>query len=367
MNEEFLKAKSAKVNVPLEELKEKWNEFETNAKEFLQLEGDKLEEHIKYRIHKFYLKLEREPVIEGKFQPLAVDKTDYGVMRQFTTAIEAYNTDPESAVKDGLCTSQGVPIQQSGFNKGKPIDIATAFTVVYEGLFIQKDKNEKIHAKFRIGGKDVDDFPAFVLGNVYDVIGIKSQKQQPDGSILIIGRLEHKPKLFKEQEFDAIKEAIATYYQGKMIAIKDIPAYLQKAKENNDQYPVGVVRGNVYGLNVVQDKQEGDITIERNNRIEIMSENPETMEIHTIGGWVPKVPELDFKFSEDSQGVIIIGQLRERTDKNTNEKVCEFSKVSGIFVPKEFRKPEQSTVEKTEEVTNEDVQAFVNTPKQDSF
>lgn len=359
MNEEFLKKKQERLGVPLDELKAKWAEFEQNGKEMGFEEGKSLEDHVKFRISKYYLKLEREPIIEGKFQPLCVDKTDYGVMRQFQTATEAFNEDPEAAIKDGLVTSSGVPLQQNGFNKGKPIDLNTAFTVVYDGYFIPKDKEDKIKAKYRLGGTDVESI-SFELGNIYDVKGIKSQKQQPDGSIMIIGKSEYQPNLILEREFEDIRKDLSEFFSENLVNITKINEYCQMKNQEGDKYPIAVVRGNIYQLTIINDKEENDVVIERNNRIELMMED-EDYEIHTIGGWVPKMPELKFNFSENSQNVIMIGTVRQREDKQTNETITEFSKVTGIYVPKEFRKTgNEKKVEDTEEVTDDDVKEFVD-------
>lgn len=362
MNEEFLKKKQEKLGIPLEELKAQWAEFEEAGKA-MGFEATALEEHVRFRINKYYLKLEREPIVEGKFQPLSVDKTDYGVMRQYQKAIEAFNTDSEMAIKDGLCTSSGVPLQQNGFNKGKIIDIETAFTVVYDGYLVLKDKEEKQHTKFRLGGKDVGAYN-FELGNIYEIKGIKAQKAQKDGSILIIGKTEYVPKLVHERTYDEVREDLAEFFEGQLVAIKAIPEYCAKCNEAGDKYPIAVVKGNIYNLNVIGDKQEGDITIERNNRIELMVEDAD-YEIHTIGGWVPKIEELDFKFSENSQNVIIVGTVRARKDKNNNdEMITEFSKITGIFVPKEFKKDgTEEPVENTEEVTDQEIKNFVENDK----
>ena len=357
MNEEFLKAKSAKLNIPLEEMKSKWDEFKTNGLE-LGISEDKIDEHIRFRINKYYLKLEREPIIEGKFQPLTVDKTDYGVMRQYSKAVEAYNIDPESAVKEGLTTSDGVPIQQNGFNKGKPINIETAFTVIYDGYFIPKGSDDKRLGKFRLGGKDVDSFN-FKLGNIYDVKGIKSQKQQSGSDVLIIGKSDYIPVLAVERTYEQIKEDVSSFFNGKLVTIPKLKDYCSAQLENDIRYPVAVVKGNIYNLTITNDKQQGDIIIQSNNRIELMAED-ESFEIHTVGGWVPKMPELEFNFSENSQDVIIVGTVREREDKETGVKIAEFSKVMGIFVADEFRKEVTESVENTKEVTDSDVDNFIS-------
>ena len=358
MNEEFLKKKQIKLGVDIAELKEKWSEFEKSGKE-IGFEGPELEEHVRFRINKYYLKLEREPIIEGSFQPLSVDKTDYGIMRQYTKAIEAFNTDSEGAVKDGLVTTAGIPIQQSGFNKGKVIDLNTAFTIMYEGFFILKDKSEKVKAKFRLGGSDVNSI-SFILGDIYDVKGIKSQKAQQDGSVLIIGKAEYQPVHKKVRDYNEVRKDLAEYFEGSLVNIQKLEAYTKSKTDEGISYPMAVVRGSVYNINLIADKQEGDILIERNNRIELMIED-EDMNIYTVGGWVPKIPELEFDFSENAQNVILVGTVKTREDKNTNSLVTEFSKVTGIYVPKEFRKTgNEKPVEDTVEVSEDDVKAFVD-------
>lgn len=363
MNEEFLKKKQERLGVPLDELKAKWAEFEQNGKEMGFEEGTALEDHVKFRISKYYLKLEREPIMEGKFQPLCVDKTDYGVMRQFQKATEAFNVDAESAIKDGLVDSRGLPLHQSGFNKGNPINLNIAFTIVYDGYFIPKDKEDKIKCKYRLGGDDVNAI-SFELGNIYEIKGIKSQKQSDDGSILIIGKRDYMPKLIFERDFEDVRKDLSEFFSENLVNMTKISEYCKMKNDDGDKYPIAVVRGNVYQLTVINNKEEDGITIERNNRIELMVED-EDYEIHTIGGWVPKIPELDFNFSENAQNVIMIGTVRQREDKQTKETITEFSKVTGIFVPKEFRKTgEEKKVEDTEEITDDDVKEFVDSQSQ---
>jgi len=360
MDEEFLKGKSQKVGVPIEEMKELWQKFEKEARE-MGFPEEELDRHLKFRISKYFLKLEREPIVEGKFQPLSMDKTDFGAMKQYLNAVEAYNNDPESAIKEGMTNNNGVPLYQKGFNKGKPIELEKVYTVAYRGFFIGDKEGKKKYAMFRLGGEAVGAF-SFQLGNIYDVKGIKSQKNSTEKEVVMIGRTDYPPKLFKERTHDEVVEDLKSFYEGRVVPINKVGEFYEKSIQNdpNDKYPLAVVKGNILQLSVIGDKEENGVTIERNNRIELMQED-ENFEVHTVGGWVPKTPELEFDFSENAQDVYMVGSIRKGQDRDTGEDTYDFSKVMGIFVPKSYRKSEEDTkpVEETEEVTDKDVENFV--------
>jgi len=350
--EEYLADKANKTGLKAKELEELWDKFEEEGKD-MNVSVD-IERYVRFRMNQHLLRLEREPTVKATFTPLAVEKTDYNARRDYIKAKTAWDDNEEEAVSKGLCNSQGEPLYQSGFNKGKPINLDESLTKTFMGYMEIDGKQMKGY--YKAGGLLADKV-SMELGNQYEIIGIKSQKSTAT-ELVVIAREANEPKLAVKMSYDKKLETMKEYFAGCLTSIKKLPEFYEERKE---QRPViAAVKGDVLSMRVNQNKQDKGVEIEVNNILEIMDETGSEY----LTCWVPKIPELDFNFTEKSMDLIVVGRLSKR--EKQGEPVTYSITPHAIYVRDEFKKKEtDADIGGQKEVDDEDVDEFLGKPKKE--
>lgn len=340
--EEFKKQVIEKLKVKEDKFDDVWNQKEEEMKK-RGYDGDDLLNMTMRKVNLFLRKASQEKdfdfIVIG-YSPI----TDYGADRKKIKAEEAFSKDPEKAIADGLCNSDGVAIWPTGHKKNKPIEP-------------EKERNRSMYCLAKSEGDagwklctielkgTLLDQPILKIGKKYrGSFGIKKETQEKyDGNRLSlyanqglkIDELEDVTGNLKK----LVKDFLSEYIMPNFESVKD------KAKNNPEWDSVMIFKVDVMKTN--------ETSSGINNSITILDEDADYEE-SMVSCWIAE--DIPLNIHDESTDVIMIGNARTRQDRNDENKQILNIDIYGFFpTDKRDIKTEENTptIPERQETTND--------------
>lgn len=322
--EEFIEYRVKEKGNNKEELEILWDRFE---KEFREkgCEGSDLLDRVKRRIQAFFIQVDKNPteLFEGII--IGVAENDFGARRQYLKALEAYRENPQKAIEDGLVNMDGLPIKQSGFDKGAVIDVEAATQRTYIGAFKgEKDVNYVVGTLVARGKHTSNKPPLF---SIVRFRASRSKKSSLDRYLLnVVSATSF--EVVKELSDEEVELFLVHNFKEHLMGISNLKEFVEKNEGNFDR--LAIIKGDVYQI------------IDDSGRAKIDEITKKVVPKNTVLGLVKKdsdetvvcygLPDYPFNFQEIAQDVIAVGQ--PRINKSTGE---VFMVLYGAWSPKKFR------------------------------
>jgi len=329
--EEFIDYRVTEKGSSLDEIKSIWDRFE---KEFSNkgCSGQDLIDRVKRRITSYFIQIDKNPSEEIEAILIGVTETDFGAKNQYKKAIEAFKTNPEAAISQGLVTEDGQPIAQNGIAKGAPINLDKALQRTYMGLFKTKHDVNYVKGILNCRADYFNKIPQ--LFSVLKFRASKSKNSNDENYVFSTTSLTDFITI-KELNNAETEMLLQQNYKDHLKSISDLKQY---AEENIGKFDYfSIIKGDVYQLIDDENRTKVDMvtgkTIIKNTMLGINKRDEEESAVVCYGN-----PAFKFNFTENAQDVIVIGQ--PRINKTTQEITVV---LYGVFAPETFRVKEKST------------------------
>lgn len=279
-------------------------------------------------------------MFEGVF--LTLDATDFGAGRQYKTAKEAFEKNPQEAIAKKLVNADGVPLSQSGFNKGKPIDVDQ---ITWQSFALLRPENKD---KFEIALMTIRDELVESLPLCKALVTFEAGKKKPKegqefmsvGTTTFTNFTQQKP--ITQQEVFAMVQATMPE---KIITVEDaisIADALAAAREAGDKINYNdfyAVIGNAASGTFITDDNSNSDMLRLIGILPLDAIANDEAGIPEIVAWLPKQnPKLIRRVQENATDVLVFGMPIRRIDDEGNSRYS--MRALGLLVDEAYIAPE---------------------------
>jgi hypothetical protein len=310
-----------KYSVSREELDKKYDEFETELSAWFS--GADLEERIKRRFIAYFSKIARSPVgVDFQGIALSVQVTDFGASKAKNEALKRYAEDPEKAVAEGYVrlddNHNPVPIYvHHKVRNGQDIKIEKSKQLV---MLVKRNDDQadsvwKI-AHMGVGKNKVDlTIPMFKLINFKALVNSKKSDEE---EYYLNASNDCNFEIQSDISPVEIQKLLHNVFADSFVPISGLRAWHEANKDDmnrlvftgGDAVSIYLTEGDKSNVVILNDSLSTDIT---------------------LACWFAKIPELDIRFNESAQDIIVCGRTGE------NQTTGDLSlNVFGCFVDEKF-------------------------------
>jgi len=310
MNKQELINKKVQQGVAKKVVEKDFAKFEEQFKA-MGFKGKELEERTVRKMVSYYTLQEKTLGVETEAIFIGFKDNDFGTTNLYSRAIEMFRTNPEQAVADGLTNSNGQPLYNSRYDKGKIIELDDLFIRNYYGFIktangvVKGSLNGKVKF-FKDNNLKPELFKSVKFkANKSDV---KSTEKYLHFNLGIASTVETVGKLTAVE----VNELLTKHYSDEIIKITELKQYVKNNIGNFDKFCI--VKGDVFKI-----IESTGTKLEKRTNAEIQKQG--VLGINDVDGNALTCyvnPDLDMNFSEITQDLIIIGSPSINKEEEVN-------------------------------------------------